>query len=139
MAAMFALPAFADVSPEFRNAVGGVKDDSPIQLAQANPPAVGSLDDYLHQGNDGPSTAVPPQPYQQYQPKAAPAQGIYPQAAPPQWSYREADPNAERSALIGAAVVGAVAVGIWAWQQHEARQAQHRVRKRYYLHRRAYN
>jgi hypothetical protein len=139
--AMGALPAFADVSPELGNLGAGVEDDSPIQLAQANLPALGSVDDYMHQDSDGPSATAPPQGYQQYQPQAGLPPGMYPQGGPPQsqWSYGETDPGAERSALIGAAVVGAVAVGLWAWQQHEMHQAQLRARKRYYSHQRAFD
>jgi hypothetical protein len=64
---------------------------------------------------------------------------ISPQGVPSQeWNnYGYADPNAARSALIGAAVVGAVAVGLWAWQQHEAHQAQPRTHKRFHPQRRA--
>lgn len=140
IAAVGALPAFADVSPEHGNADAGVEDDSPVQLAQANLPALGSVDDYMHQDGDGPSASAPPQGYQQYQPQAGPPPGMYPQGGPqPQWNYGETDPGAERSALIGAAVVGAVAVGLWAWQQHEMHQAQRRARKRYYSHQRAFD
>jgi hypothetical protein len=109
-------------------------------LAQANLPALGGVDDYMHQDGDGPSASTPPQGYQQYQPQAGPPPGMYPQGGPQtQWNYGETDPGAERSALIGAAVVGAVAVGLWAWQQHEMHQAQLRARKRYYSHQRAFD
>jgi hypothetical protein len=133
-------PAFADLSPEFSNATASANVDPPIQLAEANlPPGVGSLNDYVREGNgnDGGSrTAVPPQ---AYRPQAVPPQGYYPQGAPSQeWNNPYADPNAERSALIGAAVVGALAVGLWAWQQHEMHQAQHRARRRF-SHRRAFD
>ncbi len=141
ISALVAIPAFADVSPELGTTGAGVEDDSPIQLAQANLPALGSVDDYMHQDGDGPSATAPPQGYQQYQPQAGLPPGMYPQGGPPQsqWSYGETDPGAERSALIGAAVVGAVAVGLWAWQQHEMHQAQQRARKRYYSHQRAFD
>jgi len=141
IAAVGALPAFADVSPELGNTGAGIEDDSPIQLAQANLPALGSVDDYMHQDGDGPSASTPPpQGYQQYQPQAGPPPGMYSQGGPQtQWNYGEGDPGAERSALIGAAVVGAVAVGLWAWQQHEMHQAQLRARKRYYSHQRAFD
>jgi uncharacterized protein HemX len=39
-----------------------------------------------------------------------------------EWNYGNADPNSQRTALIGAAVVGALAVGLWAWQQHQQQQ-----------------
>jgi hypothetical protein len=134
------LPAFADVSPEIGSTSAGVQDNSPVQLAQANLPALGGVDDYMHQDGDGPSASTPSQGYQQYQPQAGPPPGMYPQGGPqPQWNYGETDPGAERSALIGAAVVGAVAVGMWAWQQHELNQAQLRARKRYYSHQRAFD
>jgi len=137
--------AFAEFSPEFGNAAANAEvDDPPIQLAAANLPPVGSVDDYMHQGNDGPapSAGVPPQGYQPqpYQPRPMPQQGFSAQGVPSQeWNnYSYADPNAERSALIGAAVVGAVAVGLWAWQQHEMHQAQPRAHKRFYPQRRAH-
>jgi hypothetical protein len=140
IAVAVALPAFADVSPELGSTGAGVEDDSPVQLAQANLPALGGVDDYMHQDGDGPSASTPPQGYQHYQPQAGPPPGMYPQGGQqPQWSYGETDPGAERSALIGAAVVGAVAVGLWAWQQHEMHQAQLRARKRYYSHQRAFD
>ena len=139
--ATVAIPAFADVSPELGSTRAGVEHDPPVQLAQANLPALGGVDDYMHQDGDGPSATAPPQGYQQYQPQAGPPPGMYSQGGPPQqqWNYGETDPGAERSALIGAAVVGAVAVGLWAWQQHEMHQAQQRARKRYYSHQRAFD
>jgi len=138
--AKVAIPAFADVSPEIGSTSAGVQDNSPVQLAQANLPALGGVDDYMHQDGDGPSASTPPQGYQQYQPQAGPPPGMYPQGGPQtQWNYGETDPGAERSALIGAAVVGAVALGMWAWQQHEMNQAQLRARKRYYSHQRAFD
>jgi hypothetical protein len=133
--------AFADVSPEFGTSAGAPQaDNSHVELAQANLPGVGSLDDYVREGNEhggGPSGSIPPQ---SYQPQAMPPQGYAPQGLPSQeWNNRYVDPDAERSALVGAAVVGAVAVGMWAWQQHEMRLAQRRARKRFYSHRRAYD
>jgi hypothetical protein len=131
IASTCAQPAFADVSPEIGSTGAVVNNDSPVQLAQANLPALGGVDDYMHQDGDGPSASTPPQGYQQYQPQAGPPPGMYSQGGPqPRWNYRETDPGAERSALIGAAVVGAVAVGLWAWQQHEMHQAQLRAGKR---------
>jgi hypothetical protein len=135
-AAVSITPAFADFSPEFGDARARV--DAPIQLAEAN---VGSVDDYMHQSGDGPSGAAVPAPgYAPYQPQAAPPQGYYPQTAPPpEYGNSYADPNAARSVLIGAAVVGALAVGLWAWQQHEIRQAQAPTpaQRRFHSHRRA--
>jgi hypothetical protein len=139
-AAVSITPAFADFSPEFGDARARV--DAPIQLAEAN---VGSVDDYMHQSGDGPSgAAVPARGYAPYQPQAAPPQGYYSQPVPrPEWNNAYADPNAARSALIGAAVVGALAVGLWAWQQHETQQAQQPARsqqptsRRFHSHRRA--
>jgi len=143
-------PAFADISPQFaNNAASASVADQRVQLAEANLPPVGSVDDYMQEGNPNggaPSAGgyqpqgVPPQ---AYQPQGAPPQGYY----PPQENYGYADPNAERSALIGAAVVGAVAVGVWAWQQHQtleaqrqARlQAQRQARKQTYPQHHAYN
>lgn len=124
--------AFADLSPDFVAATPGPKVNSPVQLAQANLPSVGSVDDYMHQDGDGPSTsAVPPS---GYSPQAIPPQKYYPQGVPSQeWNNGYVDPNAQRSALIGAAVVGALAVGLWAWQQHELQQSRRYVppRKRH--------
>jgi hypothetical protein len=139
--ATLSAPAFADVSPRF-DSVPSANVDDHVQVAEANLPPVGSLDDYVHEGNENgggssyQSQAVPPQ---GYQPQAAPRQGYYPQGVPQDWNNRYADPNAERNALIGAAVVGAVAVGLWAWQQHQMQQAQRRARKRFYSHRKAYD
>jgi hypothetical protein len=133
-------PAFAEVSPVFGNAAASAKVDDPrIQLAEANlPPGVGSLNDYMRQGNEnggGSRAGVPPQ---AYSPPATPPLSISPLGIPAQEWNRYADPNAERSALIGAAVVGALAVGLWAWQQHEMHQARRRVPKRFYTRRPAY-
>jgi hypothetical protein len=152
IASVAVAPAFADVSPLFGGAtVGSRIDDSHIQLAQAKLPAIGGVDDYMHQSGDGPSTsAVPPNGYspqavppQNYYPQGS--QGFYPQGVPSQeWNYGYADPNAARNALIGAAVVGALAVGLWAYQQHETHQAQIQqaqppVRRRFYPRHRAHN
>ena len=138
--ALMDAPAFAEISPEFSNAAASAKvDDSPIQLAQGNLPPIGSVDDYMREGNENggmPGAGAPPQ---AYQPQPMPQQGFSPQGVPSQeWNYRNADPNAERSALIGVAVVGALAVGLWALQQHAMRQAQRRARKRFYPQQRAY-
>jgi hypothetical protein len=133
-------PAFADFSPEVGTARARV--GQPIQLAEAN---IGGVDDYMHQSGDGPSgTAVPAPGYAPYQPQTARPQGYYSQTVPPpEYGNSYADPNAARSALIGAAVVGALAVGLWAWQQHETQQAQQPARaqqptsRRFHSHRRA--
>lgn len=137
--------AFAEVSPEFGNAAANAEVDDPrIQLAAANLPPLGGVDDYMHQEGDGPapSAGVPPQGYQPqpYQPQPMPQQGFSAQAVPSQeWNnYGYADPNAARSALIGAAVVGALAVGLWAWQQHQMHQAQLPTHKRLHPQRRAH-
>ncbi len=125
--AMSTTPVFADPSPSEAN--------PPIQLAQANiPPGIGSLNDYMNQSGDGPSTSAVPAPG--YSPQPSP-QNYYPQGVPSQeWNNQYVDPNTQRSALIGAAVVGALAVGLWAWQQHEAQQSQSR---RYVPPRRRHN
>ncbi|MGA6972066.1 MAG: hypothetical protein WBY93_10590 [Candidatus Binatus sp.] len=109
-------------------------------LAQANPPSIGSVDDYMHQDNDGPSAGVPPQAQGYGSPQGyGPPQGYgSPGVASQEWNNQYADPNAARTALIGAAVVGAVALGMWAYQQHEMHQAQRRARKRLYTERPAY-
>ncbi|HWJ41436.1 MAG TPA: hypothetical protein VNT29_09890, partial [Candidatus Limnocylindrales bacterium] len=134
-------PAFANISPEFGNTTSSAAVNPPIQLAQANlPSGVGSLNDYMSQQGDGPSGAAVPQPG--YSPQPIPPQSYYPQGVPSrEWNNPYADPNAARSALIGAAVVGALAVGMWAWQQHEIHQAQQPVqpaRRRFHSHRRAF-
>ena len=134
-------PAFANISPEFANVTSSADVNRPIQLAQANlPSGVGSLNDYMSQQGDGPSGSAVPQPG--YSPQPIPPQSYYPQGVPSQeWNNPYADPNAARSALIGAAVVGALAVGMWAWQQHEIHQAQQQPppRRRFHPHRRAFN
>lgn len=117
--AMPTVSAFADLSPEFTTSA---EANAPIQLAQADiPSGVGSLNDYMSQSGDGPSTsALPPQ---GYSPQPIPPGNYYPQGVPSrEWNNGYVDPNTQRSALIGAAVVGALAVGLWAWQQHEAQQ-----------------
>jgi hypothetical protein len=152
-------PAFANVSPLFGGAVVTTPvDDHNIQLAQADLPAIGGVNDYMHQSGDGPSTSTvspqgnspqsaPPQNYypqgpQSYYPQG---QGYYPQGIPSQeWNNSYADPNSGRNALIGAAVVGALAVGLWAYQQHEIHQAQIQqsqqpVRRRFHPQHRAHN
>lgn len=103
------------------------------------PHGVGSLDDYMHQEGDGPSsTGVPPPAYRPY-PSPLPPRSGFPQGVPSQeWNYQSADPNSARNALIGAAVVGALVVGMWALQQHQTPQVERRARKRSYARRRAY-
>ena len=141
-AAIASTYAFADFSPQFDTTTASTRVSAPLQLAEAN---VGGIDDYMHQSDDGPSgTAVPAPGYAPYQPQAAPPQGYYSQPAPqPEWNNAYADPNAARSALIGAAVVGALAVGLWAWQQHATQQGQQPARiqqptsRRFRSHRRA--
>jgi len=103
--------------------------------AQANLPPVGSLNDYVHEGADADGGSTAPVPPQAYQPQPAPPQGYVPyqgngsSGMPSQESNNQyVDPNAARDALIGAAVVGAVALGVWAFQQHEIHQAQRRAR-----------
>jgi hypothetical protein len=125
--AMPITPAFADLSPEFSSTTASAEVSPPIQLAQADlPPGVGSLNDYMSQSGDGPSTS--PVPPQGYSPQPIPPQNYYPQGVPSQeWNNRYVDPNTQRSALIGAAVVGALAVGLWAWQQHELQQSRRYV------------
>jgi hypothetical protein len=141
--ALLSAPAFADVSPGFGNGAPRVNaDDQPVQLAEANLPPIGSVDDYMREGNEnGGGSSYQPQavPPQAYQPQAMPPQGYYPQGAPQDWNNGYADPNAERNALIGAAVVGAVAVGLWAWQQHQMIEAQRHARKQFHSHRKAFD
>jgi hypothetical protein len=139
-AAVGITPAFADFSPALSPTTASTNVGAPIELAEAN---VGGIDDYMHQSGDGPSgTSVPAPGSAPYQPQAAPPQGYYSQTVPPpEYGNSYADPNAARSALIGAAVVGALAVGLWAWQQHEIRQAQSpapaTARRRFHSHPRA--
>lgn len=137
-AALLDTLAFADISPELGSPpVSAEANDPRIQMAQANIPNLGSVDDYMHQDGDGPPNAgVPPN---AYSPQAMPPPSASPQGMPPQeWNYRYADPDAARTALIGAAVVGALAVGMWAIQQHELDQAQRHARKRAYADRPGY-
>jgi hypothetical protein len=122
--------AFADLSPEFSNTTASAEVSPPIQLAEANiPPGVGSLNDYMSQSGDGPSPSAVPPP--RYSSQPIPPQNYYPQSVPSQeWNNQYVDPNTQRSALIGAAVVGALAVGLWAWQQHELQQSRPSVAAR---------
>lgn len=124
--AMPTASAFADLSPGFSSTTASAEVNPRIQLAQAElPSGVGSLNDYMSQSGDGPSTSVPPQ---RYSPQPIPPQNYYPQGVPSrEWNNGYVDPNTQRSALIGAAVVGAIAVGLWAWQQHEAQQSRQYV------------
>ena len=91
--------AFADLSPDFSDATANARVEPPIQLAQASlPPGVGSLDDYVHEGNGnegGSRASVPPQ---AYQPQAAPPQGYYPQGGPPQDWNNNGMPTPTRNA-----------------------------------------
>ena len=48
--ATVAIPAFADISPEIGSTGAVVNYDSPVQLAQANLPALGGVDDYIAPG-----------------------------------------------------------------------------------------
>jgi len=132
LVAMFLIaPAFAHASPDYGNAANNAQiGDRPIELAQADLPPVGSLNDYMHQEGDGPTTA-PSSP--RYSPQSLPPPGYTAQSLPPpEWNNRYADPNMQRNLLIGAAVVGAIAVGMWAYQQHQQHQTQRRTRKRLY-------
>jgi hypothetical protein len=128
VAILLLVPAFADASPGYADAQIG---NEPIQLAQVDLPQIGSVDDYLHQKGDGPAAN---QSSPRYSPQSLPQRGYATQALPPpEWNNRfGADPNAQRNLLIGAAVVGAIAVGLWAYQQHQIRQAQRRSPKRFY-------
>jgi hypothetical protein len=158
LASVAIAPAFADVSP-FGGAVVSAPVDDHIQLAQANLPTIGGVNDYMHQDGDGPSSsAVPPQgsspqgvPPQNSYPQGPQSyypqgpQGYYPQGVPSQeWNNGYADPNSARNALVGAAVIGALAVGLWAYQQHaihqaQIQQAQQPVRRRIHPQHRAHN
>lgn len=121
LATIVITPAFADASPAYGSS--------------ANLPAIGGIDDYMHQQGDGPST-VPSSP--RYSPQSLPPRGYAPQSAPPpEWNNGfYGDPNTQRNLLIGAAIVGAVAVGMWAYQQHQVRQSQKRARSRRFYGRR---
>lgn len=135
-AVLLIAPAFAQASPGYGEASGQF-DNRPIQLAQANLPPIGGIDDYIHQGGDGPAGA-PSSP--KYSSLSLPP-GYAPQSLPPpKWnnSY-DSDPDAQRNLLIGAAVVGAIVVGMWAYQQHELHQADRRARRRYYGRRYGFN
>lgn len=96
------------------------------------PNGVGSLNDYMHQSGDGPATAPSSPAYSppSYSPQYTPPRSY---AAEPSLAqeWNNADPNTRRNLLIGAAVVGAVALGVWAYQQHELYQARH-VHRRFY-------
>jgi hypothetical protein len=132
--ALLIVPAFADASPGFGRY--GVADtqvgDEPIQLAQAKLPPIGSIDDYMHQSGDGPPTS-PASPAYSSRSVPTPGYGYRPQQPLAQeWKNLNSNPNAQRDLLIGAAVVGAIAVGMWAYQQHEQYQARRHFRRRFY-------
>lgn len=107
-----------------------------IAPAFADPPdlpsGVGSLNDYMHQSGDGPTAPSSPS----YSPQYAPPRGYAPEPSLAQ-EWNNADPNTRRDLLIGAAVVGAVALGVWAYQQHELYRAR-RDRRRFYGRRRGF-
>ncbi len=133
--ALLIAPAFADAPPpQFAGYSTATQiGDRPIQLAQADlPPGIGSLDDYMHQSGDGPATAPSSPAYSPpaYSPQSMPPQGYAPEP-PLVQEWNNANPNTRRDLLIGAAVVGAVALGVWAYQQHELYQARH-ARRRFY-------
>lgn len=137
--AMLDAPVFADVSPTLGPVLARSNvEPARVQLAQADlPKGVGSISDYMHQAGDGPSTSAVSQPPQSFYPPAA--QSFSPQGIPSQeWNYQYANPKISRDALIGTAIVGALAVGLWAYQQHEMHQAQQRAPRRFNPRRRAY-
>ena len=102
------------------------------------PSGVGSLDDYMHQSGDGPATAPSSPAYSppSYSPQYAPPRAYAPEPSLAE-EWNNSDPNTRRNLLIGAAVVGAVALGLWAYQHHEQYQARH-ARRRFYGRRPAY-
>ncbi|WP_424670828.1 hypothetical protein [Candidatus Binatus sp.] len=137
--AMLDAPVFADVSPTLGPVLARSNvEPARVQLAQADlPKGVGSISDYMHQAGDGPSTAAvsqPPQSFYPPSPQSYGAQGIPSQ----EWNSQCANPKISRDALIGTAIVGALAVGLWAYQQHEMHQAQQRAPRRFNPRRRAY-
>ena len=80
--ALLISPVFADASPQLdSDATGTETGKEPIQLAQANLPSIGSIDDYMHQEGDGPPTS-PSSPSPGYSAGVPPGYG--PQAAPAQ-------------------------------------------------------
>lgn len=136
--AMLDAPVFADVSPTFGPVTRSRIEPARVELAQADiPKGVGSVSDYMHQAGDGPSSAAVSQPPQSFYPQAP--QGFSPQGIPSQeWNYQYANPKISRDALIGTAIVGALTVGLWAYQQHEMHQAQQRALRGFNPQRRAY-
>jgi hypothetical protein len=139
--ALLIAPAFADAPPqEFAGSSAATRiGDQPIQLAQADlPSGIGSLNDYMHQSGDGPPTAPSSPAYSPpgYSPQSMPPRSYAPEPSLAQ-HWNNTDPNTRRDLLIGAAVVGAVALGMWAYQQHELYQAR-RARQRFYGRRPAY-
>lgn len=96
------------------------------------PRGVGSIDDYMHQSGDGPATAPswPGYSSPSHSPQYVPPRSY---AAEPSLAqvWNNTDPKTRRDLLIGAAVVGAVALGVWAYQQHEQYQGR-RARRRFY-------
>lgn len=131
LAAVLIAPAFADTAPGLGSYAAPAQiGDKPIELAQANLPSIGSVDDYMHQSGDGPPSGLGPS-SPGYSPRSVPP-GYAPQASPaPELNKLSTNPNAQRDLLIGAAVVGAIALGTWAYQQHEQYEAQRRARRFY--------
>jgi hypothetical protein len=137
LAAISIAPAFADTSPALVSyEVTGTTANDPIRLAQANLPSIGGIDDYMHQSGDGPSTG---QSSPGYAPRGVPPPGYGPQpSAAQELNSLYSNPNGQRDLLIGAAVVGAIALGMYAYQQHELYQARRHDRRRFYGRRREY-
>jgi len=131
LAGILIAPAFADTSPgSIGYAIAGPTGNEPIQLAQADLPSIGGIDDYMHQSGDGPPAGGSSP---GYAPRGAPAPGYGPPpSAQQELNNLYSNPNGQRDLLIGAAVVGAIALGMYAYQQHEQYEARRHARRRFY-------
>jgi hypothetical protein len=121
---IIAAVAFAVISLPASSVIAGDSDDS-------LPPGIGSLNDYMHEGEP------PGQVYNPHQQNAAPeAPGYYnhPGYYPPPGNYGPppsyGSPSGSQMA-VGAAVVGALIVAALAYQQYQARQQERRAMRRY--------
>lgn len=120
---------FALISLPASSAIAGDSDDS-------LPPGIGSLNDYMHEG-EPPGQVYNPR--QQNMPPEGPGQYGGPGYYSPPGNYGPApgygSPSGSQIAT-GAAVVGALIVAAWAYQQYQAHRQEQRAYRRYQRHHR---